>query len=135
MRQPLEDPLTKWKREADEQEARFAKERRRRERPAEPAPVNWDLRISEAIADERGFMTELLAETIVELSERQREAIDVALRPLQIELAELKAANAEAKVANAELRLINASLREQVSAGHSTAIDLPALPLRGSRAN
>lgn len=134
MRQPLEDPLTKWKREADEQEARFAEARAKRARAAEPAPVNWDSRIANAVADERGFMTELLAEAIVELNERQREAIDAALQPLRIELAELKAANAEAKVANAELRLVNASLREQVS-GHSTTIDLPALLPRGSRAN
>jgi hypothetical protein len=134
MRQPLEDPLAKWRREADEQEARFARERRRRERHAQP--VNWELRIAEAIADERQFMTQVLAEAFAELTERQSKAINDAVRPLQIELAELKAANAEAKVANAELRLVNASLREDLSAGHGTTTnDLSALPLRGSRAN
>ena len=71
-------------------------------------------------------MIEVLAETIVELDERQREAIDVALRPLQIELVELKVANADLRVKLAE---------QQLAASHATTIDLPALPLRGGRAN
>jgi hypothetical protein len=124
MRQPLEDPLTKWRREAEEQEARFEKERAKRRRSAEPAPVNWDLRIAEAIADERQHILEVIAETIAELAERQREAIDDAMRPLRIELAELR-------IGNCELRAANAELREQLGAGHIT--DLPN-PLPG-RAN
>jgi hypothetical protein len=120
MRRPMEDPLTKWKREADEQEQRFARERRR-ERRAEPAPVNWDLRIAEAIADERQHVLAVLAETVVELNERQHEAIDTELRPLRVELAELR-------ISNCELRAANAELREQLSAGHVT--DLPN-PLQG----
>jgi len=119
MRQPLEGSLTKWRREADEQEARFAEARAKRARSA-------DLRISAAIADERQFMIEVLAETIIELTERQRETIDAALQPLRIELAELKVANADLRVKLAE---------QQLAASHATTIDLPPIPLRGSRAN
>lgn len=48
---PLEDRVERWRTEADEQTARFARfarERRRQER--RPAPINWDLKIAEAIA-------------------------------------------------------------------------------------
>lgn len=133
MRQPVADPLTEWRRFHDEQEARFARERRRRERSAAPAPVDVDLRISEVVANERLFMTQVLAEAFAELTERQREAIESAVRPLQAELAQVKAEAAEQKVKICELQLSNGSLREQLAGGH--AIDLPALPLRGSRAN
>ena len=61
----------------------------RRARRAEPAPINWDLRIAEAIADERQHVLAVLAEAVVELADRQREAIDTSMRPLRIELAEL----------------------------------------------
>jgi hypothetical protein len=121
MRQALEDPLTKWRREADEQEARFARERRRRERSAEPAPINLDLRISEAIAEERQHLHAVIAETIAVLAERQRDAIDDAMRPLRVELAELR-------IGNCELRAANTELREQLLAGRGT--DLPS-PLHG----
>ncbi|OCK55551.1 hypothetical protein [Bradyrhizobium sp. LMTR 3] len=125
---PLEDRVERWRREADEQTARFARfarERRRQER--RPVPINWDVKIAEAIAEERGFLLEVLAETVAELADRQTRATEDALRPMQIELSELKIANAELRVANAELRV-------QQSADHGSTIDLPALPLR-SRAN
>ena len=123
--QPVEDRVDKWRREADEQEARFARQRRAEQRRrAEPASVDVDLHIAEAIADERQHVLAVIAETIAELTERQREAIDDAMRPLRVELAELR-------ISNCELRAANAELREQL-AGHVT--DLPALPLR-SRAN
>lgn len=128
--QPLEDRVARWRREADEQTARqqlAVRERRRSERCAEPVPIDLDLKIAEAISEERGFLLEVLAETVAELADRQARAIEDALRPLQIELSELKIANAELRVANAELRV-------QQSASHGT-IDLPALPLRSSRAN
>jgi len=41
----------------------------------------------------------------------------------------------EAKIRLAELRISFTELREHLSGGHGTTIDLPALPLRGSRAN
>ena len=135
MRQPLEDPLTKWKREADEQEARFAKERAKRARSAEPAPINWDLRIAEAIADERELQRELLAHVIVELDERRENAVADAVRPLLGELAQLKAAIAEQRVKICELELSDGKLREQLAGDHSKVLDLPALPLRSTRAN
>jgi hypothetical protein len=125
LRTPVEDPLTKWQREADEQEARFAKERAKRRRSAEPASVNWDRRIAEAIADERQHALAVIAETIAELADRQREAIDDAMRPLRVELAELK-------ISNAELRLANAELRQQLAADHRATIDSPPLPLRAN---
>ena len=133
LQQPVEDRVANRRREAEEQEQRFARERRRRERGAQPAPVNWDLRISEAVASERLFMTQVLAEAFAELTERQREAIESAVRPLQAELAQVRAEAAEQKVRICELQLSNGSLREQLAGGH--AIDLPALPLRSSRAN
>lgn len=122
---PTETRNQRDRRELEEQEARFARERRAVERRnAAPAP-DVQLRISSAIADERQYILDLMAEIIAETAARQREAIDAAVRPLQIELAELKVANAELKVANAELRIANASL----SGGHGTIIDLPN-PLR-----
>ena len=136
MRQPLEDPLTKWRREADEQEARFAKERAKRARSAEPAPVvDIDLRIATVVADERQYILDLMAEIIAETAARQREAIDDAMRPLLGELAQLKAAIAEQRVKICELQLSDEKMREQLAGDHSKVLDLPALPLRGSRAN
>ncbi|MCD9110093.1 hypothetical protein [Bradyrhizobium japonicum] len=132
--QPLEDRVARWKAEADAQtarEQRAVRERRRGERRAEPAPINWDLNIAEAIAEERGFLLEVLAETVAELADRQREAIDAAMLPLRTELAQVRAEAAEQKVTICELRL---TLSEQLSADRSKIIDLPPLPMR-SRVN
>lgn len=125
--QPLETRNQRDAREIEEQEQEFARARSRRER-AKPAPVDMDLRIAKAVADERLFMREVLAEIIVELSEQQAEAIKDALRPLQSELAQVKVEAAEQKVTICELRL---TLSEQLA---GKTIDLPAFPLR-SRAN
>lgn len=125
---PLEDRVERWRREADEQTAkreRFERERRRQER--RPAPISWDSKLAEAIAAERAFMVELLAETIAELAERQREAISEAQRALQGELAQLKVEVAEQKVTICELRL-------QLSGGDHGGKTIDALALR-SRAN
>ncbi|MET3994889.1 Na+-translocating ferredoxin:NAD+ oxidoreductase RnfC subunit [Bradyrhizobium sp. S3.9.2] len=122
MGQPVEDRVARWRREAEEQTARqqrAVRERRRSERRAEP--VNLDLRIAEAIAEERRFMVEVIGETVAEMAERQTRAIADAVRPLLHELSELKIAHADAKVAIAELRL-------QQSGG--STIDPPVLPLR-----
>jgi hypothetical protein len=100
-----------------------------RERGRDTSPVNWSAVIDQRIAAEHAFMVEVIAEVVATLADRQRDAIDDAMRPLRVELAELK-------ISNAELRLVNVALREQLAAGgHGTAIDLPALPLRNSRAN
>lgn len=126
--QPLEDRVAKWKREADLQSARFARfERERRRQESRPAPANLDLKIASAIADERGFLFEVLAETIAELADRQTRAIEDAVRPLEIEIAQLKVANGELKVINAELRL-------QLSGADHGGKTIDALALR-SRAN
>jgi hypothetical protein len=125
MRQPLEDPLTRWKREAEEQEARFAEARAKRARSAEPAPVDWDLRIATVVADERQYILDLMAEIIAETAARQREAIDDAMRPLQGELAQLKASIAEQRVKICELQLSDGKLREQLAGDRSKVFDLP----------
>lgn len=129
---PLEDRVAKWAAEADEQTARverFARERRRQE--SRPAPADLDLKIAESIADERRFLLEVLAETVAELADRQREAIDAAMLPLRTELAQVRAEAAEQKVTICELRL---TLSEQLSADRSKIIDLPPPPMR-SRVN
>lgn len=133
MRAPVEDRVAKWKREADEQEARFAEARAKRARPAEPAPVvDIDLRIATVVADERQYILDLMAEIIAETAARQREAIDAAVLPLQAELSQVKAEAAEQKVRLCELEIVNANLREQLAVSRGTTIDLPALR---SRAN
>jgi hypothetical protein len=73
---PVEDRVAKWQREADEQTARFARQRRAEQRRnAEPAP-DLELLIAESVASERAYLIEVLAETIVELEDRQAKAID-----------------------------------------------------------
>jgi hypothetical protein len=135
MAQPLETRNQRDRRELEEQEQRFKREHRHSRRSAEPAPVDLDLRISAAIATERQFMTQVIAEVIAELNERQEKAIADAARPLQAELAQVRAEAAEQRVKICELQLSNGSLREQLAGDHSPTIELPALPLRGSRAN
>ena len=78
------------------------------------------------MADARAYLLEVLAETVAELAERQREAIDDALRPLRLELCELR-------IRCGELKLSNTELREQLTASGQLVTDLPN-PLR-SRAN
>lgn len=133
MSAPVEDRVANWRREAEEQEQRFARQRRaERRRSAEHVPsrsAEIDLRISSAIADERRFMIEVIGEAVAELMARQREAVDAELLPLRTELAKLKAEFAEAKVRACELEIINANLREQMAGDRSKVIDLPN-PLR-----
>jgi hypothetical protein len=87
-------------------------------------PVDWSAVIDQCVSNTREYLLEVIAETVAELADRQREAIDDAMRPLKTELAELRSINAEQRVTIAEMRLTNTS-----------TIDLPALPLRGYRAN
>ncbi|MEY9235443.1 hypothetical protein ABIF78_007766 [Bradyrhizobium japonicum] len=117
MRQPLVDPLAKWRCE-QQQGAPPARQRR-----LDTSPVNWSA-VDQRIGGMRKYLLEVITGTIAELAERQRDAIDDAMRPLRVELAELRISNCEVRAANAELC-------EQLAAGHVT--DLPPLPLRGSR--
>jgi hypothetical protein len=68
----------------------------------------------------------MLEELVVELNDRQAQAIDDALRPLRLELCELR-------IRCGELKLSNTELREQLTASGQLVNDLPN-PLR-SRAN
>ena len=100
---------------------------RRRGLDTRPAPaVDWNGEIRRQVADARAYLLEVLAETVAELAERQREAIDDALRPLRLELCELR-------IRCGELKLSNTELREQLTASGQLVTDLPN-PLR-SRAN
>ena len=128
MRVPLENKLQRWRRESAEREQRFAKERANERRKLDAAPIDWSAEIDQRVGNTREYLVEVIIETIAELTERQREAISDAVRPLREQLFEVK-------IANAELRIKLAELREQLAADGSKVLDLPALPLRGSRAN
>ena len=104
----------------------------------------WICAIAAAIVDERQRVFDLLTETIAELTQRQREEIDAATKPLQLELAELKLANAEAnafvetwRTFKTEMIELKAMLNQmqQILAGadRSGTIDLPQIPLRSHR--
>lgn len=97
-----------------------------RERKRDTSPVDWSSVIDQRIAAEHEFVAQVIAEIVATLADRQAEAIDDALRPLRVELADLR-------ISNAELRLANTELRKQMSAGY--VVDLPALPLCGGHAN
>jgi hypothetical protein len=127
--QPLEDPLTKWRHEAEEQEERFARAREMRLRSAAPVHTNWSAEIDQRIAAEHAFLIEVIGEAFgqerVQTDNWMRQLADDLIRPLRVELAELRISNAELQAANVELRAL-------FSGGIT---DLPTLPLRGSRAN
>ncbi|WP_369725154.1 hypothetical protein AB8Z38_11575 [Bradyrhizobium sp. LLZ17] len=133
MSQPVEDRVERWKREAEEQtarEQRTVRERRRSERRAEPAPVNWDLRIADAIAEERRFLIEVVGQAVGEL----REQIETSMRKeFEEQLRQTQVDAAEAKIMLGELRISFAELREQLSgADQGKTIDLPSLRNRAN---
>jgi hypothetical protein len=130
--EPREDSVAKWKREADEQEQRFARERKRQEeRPLERriaaleqqlADARSELRaeIDQRIANERQFMLEVVGEALGEAWATQRadakNELNDELRSLRIDLCELQTTLCE--------------LRQVIAADHgSKVIDLPN-PLR-----
>jgi ribosomal protein L29 len=86
------------------------------ERKVDTSAVDWDARISEAIARERQFQHGVLAEIIAELRAEATNDLERATRSLTAELADLKATLAE-------LRMVLASDR-------SKPLDLPRLPAR-----
>jgi NADH dehydrogenase/NADH:ubiquinone oxidoreductase subunit G len=130
---PVESGLDRWRREAREQEARFARERAQRERDARPAPVDWtaiDRHIADAVEAavdaEREYQREFLAHVVAELRNEGSEAVERATATLNAEVA-------EARVAVAELRL---ALATSASAKSSDAVlDLPAWPRRAKVVN
>ena len=111
--EPLETRNQRDRRELEEQEARFARSRRAEQRGSSAPAPDLDLRIASAIADEREFQREILANVIVEMDERREKAIDA----LRIELAELKLSAAEVRVKNCELAITNAELRQELDRG------------------
>ena len=107
----------------DELEERVAGRRKKadpeptpRERKLDTAPVDWDARISEAIAAERRYQAELLTELIAEFRGEAADELERATRSLTIELADLKATLAE--------------VRQVVAGERSKVLDLPPLPAR-----
>jgi hypothetical protein len=129
---PREDPVAKWKREADEQEQRFARERKRQEeRPLERriaaleqelANARAELRqeIDQHIADERAFMLAVvggaLGEALDELRKDAKNELSDRLRELRVDMCELQTTLAE--------------LRQVIAADRSgKVLDLPN-PLR-----
>jgi hypothetical protein len=71
---------------------------------------------------------EAMGELRALIEESMRKEFEAKLKALHVELCDVK-------IRCAELRISNTELREQLSAGHGSTIDLPVLPLRGSRAN
>jgi hypothetical protein len=108
--EPVEDAITKWRRQADEQDEQIAQaraERKRieadRKREAEPAPVpapvDWsvvDQLVRAAIVVERERVQEVLAHTIAHLRDEQAEQLE---RATEILREEFKVALAKAAVA------------------------------------
>jgi hypothetical protein len=109
---PVEDRVAKWKREADEQEARFAAERRSEQDRAERECANAaDLRIAE------------LEDDVAELAK----ACAIATDALEHELAHVTRENLELKAALAKTETKLAEL-ELALVSTGAVIDLPPLP-------
>lgn len=124
---PPEDKLAKWRREADEQEARHAKEREEASRAAQRNVVPLDElegRIAAAVAAERDFQHQLLAHVVARLRDEADDDLERATRSLTTELADLRSALTD-------LRAVLADERGKKSGdgGNGGVIDLPN-PLR-----
>jgi hypothetical protein len=85
---PVEDRVAKWKREADEQAERFARER------AESQPLTeWEAaqferdRLSGMVEEQKRFLLEVLAEVVAEV----RGEFDQKVEALEIELGQVRA--------------------------------------------
>jgi len=109
-----------------------AQERPPRERGRDTPVVNWSSVIDQRIAAEHAFMMEVIGQAIGELREQIEESVR---KEFEEQLRQARVDACEAKIRLAELRISFTELREHLSGGHGTTIDLPALPLRGSRAN
>jgi hypothetical protein len=128
------------RRELDEQEARFRIERRAPRRPTdaeaaraalerEQPPFDWwaeiDRRIETAVAAERERASDLLSHLIAEMRAEASDTLKRATTAQAVEIANLK-------VVIAELRVEVATERTKAA---TAILDLPTIPLRGSRTN
>ena len=79
---PMEDRVARWKREADEQTARFARER------AMPQPLtDWEgAQLAHAIAAQRQSNKKLLAHLVAELRSEHHKEFDVFTKELGVRL-------------------------------------------------
>jgi hypothetical protein len=84
-----EDSLQRWSRLMP------APERPRPARKLDTAPVDWNQRIAEAVAAERRFMSDVLAEIVRTLQADAADDLDAAVRKLTGEVSELRATLAE----------------------------------------
>jgi hypothetical protein len=118
-----EDPVAKYRREADELEASRQRERRamqrehraelrQRERDRAMIEADIDGRIEAAILREREFMFEVIGQAMGEFVRKELTGIDAKLADLE--------------------RLLN-RLREMSAAEREQPIDLPRVPLRSAR--
>jgi hypothetical protein len=122
---PVEDRVAKWKREAAEQEQRFARER------AEPWPLTEyeqaqqqrdELTRTRMIDEERDFTKRLLAGVVAELRAEHSEEFDVFANTLQERLVD--------KIADLITDELDKFRREMSNNNKSgEIIDLPMLPL------
>jgi hypothetical protein len=122
---PVEDRLQKWKREAREQEERFARER------AEPWPLTEyeaaqqqrdELTRTRMVDEERNFTKRLLASVVAELEDRADKTLDVFASTLEERLVD--------KIADLITDELDKFRREMNNNNKSgEIIDLPQLPL------
>lgn len=107
---PIEDSMTRWRREARESDRREARARAARVRAeaATSAAPDWREYIAAEIAAERAFLIEVVGTAVgelrAELEQTAQKQLDDQLRPLRCELAELRIANAELRITIAKLR-------------------------------
>jgi hypothetical protein len=123
---PIEDKLTRWRREAEAQERAFARERaadKQREQPLlsekTQSDASWNEWCARKIDDALMEFTEnVLVETVTEIQKETRAKIEAVIGELRDEFAEqIGQLRAEITIAKAH------------DTG-GTVIDLPALPLR-----
>jgi len=124
---PTEDPLARWRREAEERQVRRERVQARRLTDAEAATLNRDMRehVAREIAATRQYMRDLVDTAIGEIAAVTGELAkehDEAIKRLDGEVANLRA---EVKAAGEVRRGAFETLVEP--------IDVPALPLRRVR--
>ncbi|MBR0877767.1 MULTISPECIES: hypothetical protein [Bradyrhizobium] len=136
---PVPDAIAQWRREGEEFDARCARERRRRERRAEPAPVDVEARIM-ALVEQR---IEALSAEVAGVRNDVHDiaaACSHAVEQINNALDDLSAvARAPAKAIDERIEAMFSQLErklDEIVPRHAgEVIELPPLPLRGSRAN
>jgi len=130
--QPMESGLDKWRREAREQEERFARERRKSRNLTDSEMQRWRDYFHDLVARERAAMTELVQ------SERQfqLEVLTQALAEIQLDIEEQNERALEKALAGLQVS-INA-LREEIdkraAIDAGAVVDLPNSLLQRGRA-